>query len=47
VQIYLWSDLPEAAFVARTSAAIVVLLVIMMMLNALAIYLRKKFERRW
>ena len=47
VQIYLWSDLPERAFVARTAAAIVVLLVIMMMLNALAIFLRKKFERRW
>ncbi len=47
VQIYLWSDLPERAFVARTAAAIVVLLVIMLMLNALAIYLRKRFERRW
>ena len=47
VQIYLWSDLPERAFEARTAAAIVVLLVIMMVLNALAIFLRKKFERRW
>ncbi len=47
VQIYLWSDLPEKAFEARTAAAIVVLLVIMMVLNALAIYLRKRFERRW
>lgn len=47
VQIYLWSDLPERAFEARTAAAIVVLLVIMLLLNALAIYLRKKFERRW
>jgi phosphate transport system permease protein len=47
VQIYLWSDLPERAFEARTAAAIVVLLVIMLSLNALAIYLRKKFERRW
>jgi phosphate transport system permease protein len=47
VQIYLWSDLPERAFEARTAAAIVVLLVIMLMLNALAIYLRKTFERRW
>lgn len=47
VQIYLWSDLPERAFEARTAAAIVVLLVIMMLLNALAIFLRKKFERRW
>jgi phosphate transport system permease protein len=47
VQIYLWSDLPEKAFEARTAAAIVVLLVIMLVLNALAIFLRKKFERRW
>jgi phosphate transport system permease protein len=47
VQIYLWSDLPERAFEARAAAAIVVLLVIMLSLNALAIYLRKKFERRW
>jgi phosphate transport system permease protein len=47
VQIYLWSDLPEKAFEARTAAAIVALLVIMMLMNALAIYLRKRFERRW
>jgi phosphate transport system permease protein len=47
VQIYLWSDLPEKAFEARTAAAIVVLLLIMLVLNALAIFLRKKFERRW
>ena len=47
VQIYLWSDLPEKAFEARTAAAIVVLLVVMLILNALAIYLRKRFERRW
>ncbi|MCA3573591.1 MAG: phosphate ABC transporter permease PstA [Aestuariivirga sp.] len=47
VQIYLWSDLPERAFEARTAAAIVVLLLIMLVLNALAIFLRKKFERRW
>lgn len=47
VQIYLWSDLPEKAFEARTAAAIVVLLVVMLLLNALAIILRKRFERRW
>jgi phosphate transport system permease protein len=47
VQIYLWSDLPEKAFEARTAAAIVALLVVMMLLNAFAIYLRKRFERRW
>jgi phosphate transport system permease protein len=47
VQIYLWSDLPEAAFVSRTSAAIVVLLAVLFLFNALAIVLRRKFERRW
>jgi len=47
VQIFLWSDLPEAAFQSRTAAAIVVLLAVLFGLNAVAIYLRKRFERRW
>ena len=47
VQIYLWSDLPERAFVERTSAAIMVLLAFTMLMNGLAILLRKRFERRW
>ncbi len=47
VQIYLWSDLPELAFKSKTSAAIMVLIGILMLANALAIYLRRKFERRW
>ena len=47
VQIYLWSDLPERAFVERTSAAIMVLLAFMILMNGLAIVLRKRFERRW
>jgi phosphate transport system permease protein len=47
VQIFLWSDLPERAFVERTSAAILVLLGFLVMMNGFAIYLRKKFERRW
>ncbi len=47
VQIYLWSDLPERAFVERTSAAIMVLLAFMIVMNGLAIVLRKRFERRW
>ena len=47
VQIFLWSDLPEQAFQSRTAAAIVVLLVVLFVLNALAIVLRRKFERRW
>jgi phosphate transport system permease protein len=47
VQIYLWADSPERAFVERTSAAIIVLLVFLVSMNALAVILRKKFERRW
>jgi phosphate transport system permease protein len=47
VQIYLWSDLPEIAFKAKTSAAIIVLLVFLFVMNGMAIYLRKRFERRW
>lgn len=47
VQIYLWADSPERAFVERTSAAIMVLLGFLIMMNILAVFLRKKFERRW
>jgi phosphate transport system permease protein len=47
VQIYLWSDLPEIAFQAKTAAAIIVLLGLLFAMNALAIYTRKRFERRW
>lgn len=47
VQIYLWADSPERAFVERTSAAIMLLLAFLISMNALAVYLRKKFERRW
>lgn len=47
VQIFLWSVLPEAGFRAKTAAAIVVLLLFLIVMNSVAIYLRKKFERRW
>lgn len=47
VQIYLWADSPERAFVERTSAAIMVLLTFLIFMNATAVFLRKKFERRW
>jgi len=47
VQIYLWADSPERAFVERTSAAIMVLLAFLITMNALAVMLRKRFERRW
>lgn len=47
VQIYLWADSPERAFVERTSAAIMVLLGFLILMNILAVILRKRFERRW
>jgi len=47
VQIYLWADSPERAFLERTSAAIMVLLTFLVLMNGTAVYLRNKFERRW
>ncbi len=47
VQIFLWADSPERAFVERTSAAILVLLAFLITMNLAAVLLRKKFERRW
>jgi phosphate transport system permease protein len=47
VQIYLWADSPERAFVERTSAATMVLLAFLITMNTLAVVLRKRFEKRW
>lgn len=47
VQVYLWSNSPERAFVERTSAAIMVLLAFLLVMNAAAVLLRSRFERRW
>ncbi|MEO0344422.1 MAG: phosphate ABC transporter permease PstA [Pseudomonadota bacterium] len=47
VQIFRWSDLPERAFESRTAAAICMLLIFLVIMNALAVFLRKRFERRW
>ena len=47
VQVFLWSDLPERGFIERTSGAIIVLLVFLLLMNATAVILRNKFEKRW
>ena len=47
VQIFLWSDEVDRSFIEKTSAAIIVLLMFMLLMNALAIYLRNRFEQRW
>ncbi len=47
VQIYLWADSPERAFTEKTSAAIMVLLGFLVVMNAAAVFMRKKFEIKW
>ena len=47
IQIYMWATSAERGFAARTGAATIVLLLFSFLMNAGAIYLRRKFERRW
>lgn len=47
VQIFLWSDSPERAFLERTSGAILVLLSFLVVMNTTAVILRRRLERRW
>jgi phosphate transport system permease protein len=47
VQVYLWADSPERAFVERTSGAIMVLLGFLLLMNGAAVFFRQRFERRW
>ncbi|PSF05137.1 phosphate ABC transporter permease PtsA [Marinobacter fuscus] len=47
VQIYLWASSAEQGFIELASAGIMILLAFMITMNALAIWLRKRLERRW
>jgi phosphate transport system permease protein len=47
VQIYLWSDQPERAFANKAAAAIIVLLFFMILMNSFAIWLRKRYEKKY
>lgn len=47
VQIFLWADSPERAFLEKTSAAIIVLLVFLVLMNLIAIILRAKYRQRY
>lgn len=47
VQIYSWTQRADPAFVERASGAIIVLLAFLLVMNAVAIILRRRFERRW
>jgi phosphate transport system permease protein len=47
VQIYQWSTFPEPAFQAKTAGGIIILLLFLFVMNGAAIWLRRRFERRW
>ncbi|MFT6073276.1 MAG: phosphate transport system permease protein [Yoonia sp.] len=47
VQVFNWTQRSDPAFVERASGAIITLLVFLLIMNAVAIYLRRRFERRW
>ena len=47
VQIYMWATSAERGFVERTAGATIVLLGFLFVMNAAAVYLRRKFERKW
>ena len=47
IQIYQWVRLPQEEFRSLAAAAIIVLLGILLSLNAVAIWLRNRYQRRW
>ena len=47
VQVFNWTVRGDPGFVERASGAIIVLLVFLLIMNAVAIILRRRFERRW
>jgi phosphate ABC transporter membrane protein 2, PhoT family (TC 3.A.1.7.1) len=47
VQVYNFTQRADPAFVERASGAIIVLLAFLICMNAAAIILRRRFERRW
>jgi phosphate transport system permease protein len=47
VQIYNWTKLPNAEFKNLAAAAIILLLVLILLLNAGAIYLRNRYQKKW
>ncbi|MYL26138.1 MULTISPECIES: phosphate ABC transporter permease PstA [Halomonadaceae] len=46
-QVFTWASEPQQAYVEKTAAGIMVLLAVLLTLNATAVFMRRKFERRW
>ena len=47
VQIFMWADFAERMFIQKTSSAIIILLGFLIAMNGIAIFIRRKLERRW
>jgi phosphate transport system permease protein len=47
VQIYLWVESAERGFQEKTAAAIMMILIFLFLMNAIAVFLRSRFERKW
>jgi phosphate transport system permease protein len=47
VQIYQWTSRPQEDFKLLAAAGIIVLLAILLTMNAFAIWLRNRYQRRW
>jgi len=47
VQVYNWTQRADPAFAERASGTIIALLIFLLAMNAVAIILRRRFERRW
>jgi phosphate transport system permease protein len=47
IQVYQWTTRPQAEFHSIAASAIIVLLVLLLSLNATAIMLRNRFQRKW
>ena len=47
VQIYLWKSTAARGFVELTAAGVMVLLTFLIFMNGFAVYVRKKFEKKW
>ena len=47
VQIYLWKSTAARGFVELTAAGVMVLLAFLILMNGFAVFIRKKFEKKW
>ncbi|MGH2830426.1 MAG: phosphate ABC transporter permease PstA [Actinomycetota bacterium] len=47
IQIFNWTGRPQAAFQQAAAAGIILLVGALLLMNAIAIYLRNRYERRW